>query len=1270
MIGTRVGQYEIVEELGRGGMATVYRAFQPSANRFIAVKVIHRAIASEESGIERFQREARLVTQLEHPHILPVHDVNTTSDPPYIVMRYLEGGTLKDIMTRQRVLPISEIAHLMRQIGSAIDYAHRRGVIHRDIKPSNIMIDGDGNPYLTDFGIARINEGEGLTQTGFTVGTPGYMSPEQGMGLDTIDSRADIYALGVMVFEMATGHSPFSGETAMAVLFKHIQDPIPSALSFNADLPEEFDEITARAMAKNPDDRYSSAAELADALVELAGGNWGDTPTSLRQAARASIEQIQSRREVHEEELTATMAKFEAERGSSSGMEDTPTLKTPSADQPAVGQTPQTAEKTSVTDEASTRPPLPLVIGGVVLVALVIGGLLFFIGDESADSTPTATASLSNVVTRTVTAAAAAVIEDTETDTPEAEDSETPTDTAEPTNTPTDTDTPEPSDTPTPAIPLMEARRELDVRLGPGANFPETGTLEAGEELEIIGISEDERWYQVLLADGSRGWVLNSAAFVRSSGDVASVAVADAPTLTPSFTPSNTPTPTNTPTSTPTATASDTPTATNTPTETPTYTFTPSDTPTEPPTETPTHTFTPSDTPTNTPTATDTPTDTPTATATNTPTATDTPTSTPTHTFTPTPTETATQTPTATPTEPPTETFTPIPSPTPIPAGRLPYVANFESDTGENPLEGWEYNPDVWQVVTEGGQNVLLGQANLQDPLIILGRETPEWLQQPDFVVSFSFNLEANEGARLVMRYQEGVGYNVLEVVPGRILLKRNNPAAPNVYDRFSELQIDSTGANIVTGQWYDLTIWVEGNRFFLYQDGDLIMQAEDTNLPQLNAGQIFIQAGNAFRPVRLDNIIIQRAESASDHFESPQLPPTWDRSSTVNATIQSEQGGNQYLNLTEEVSASPIMPPSRDFELRTRINVFQGGYQLFLRESEGGSLRFNFEAGHLIVTYLDGAGEPVNEFELRNFYTRGIWQDLAIRIDGSRLEISKDGDTQFAETLDALPGSGTIRFMTRSRGDVLGIDDFLLTQSAIAIDPGFQFALDQQEEVLARDFRWLRSDLDENFVDPFQTRDWWVDGVNADGEFMQDDTRPDNPGFLRMTYLSRPTWRLFRDVIGVEMFGEGTDPRLFNDSTDLWVTVDMRFLQGETGTAWLGFRTTTSMTGSDIHGYRASLRRNVDGTTDVIVDYRSATESVTFYEGPIPGGDDISGADWINVRIIAEDDQIAVLVNEEFVTFIDNAVKLGGTVALGVEEGTTADFDTLVLRDTSPHDE
>jgi len=192
----KLGSYEIHEQIGSGGMATVYRAFQANMERHVAIKVIRSAILADSVLRDRFQREARLIARLEHPHLLPIYDFDGDHDPPYIVMRYLEGGTLKQVMEAGR-LPHGEVLYMLRQVASALDYAHRQGIVHRDLKPSNIMIDREGNAFLADFGIARVTDAQqDLTGTGMLIGTPGYMAPEQARGEAGVDSRADLYALG------------------------------------------------------------------------------------------------------------------------------------------------------------------------------------------------------------------------------------------------------------------------------------------------------------------------------------------------------------------------------------------------------------------------------------------------------------------------------------------------------------------------------------------------------------------------------------------------------------------------------------------------------------------------------------------------------------------------------------------------------------------------------------------------------------------------------------------------------------------------------------------------------------------------------------------------------------------------------------------------------------------------------------------------------------------------------------------------------------------
>ncbi len=265
LTGKQLGPFRIVSPLGEGGMAAVYKAYQPGTDRYVALKVLPSFYAADPQYVERFTREAHLIAGLEHPHILPIYDFGKAAGYTYLAMRLVEGGTLTQLMQRGAV-PLAAQRQILVEVGDALDYAHAHGVIHRDIKPGNILLDGHGHCLLADFGLAKVVVGTAhLTGSGALMGTPAYMSPEQCLG-EAIDARSDVYALGVVLFEMATGQAPYSAETPVGVILKHVHDPLPQPRALNPALPEAVERVLLKALAKNRDDRYPSAGELARAF--------------------------------------------------------------------------------------------------------------------------------------------------------------------------------------------------------------------------------------------------------------------------------------------------------------------------------------------------------------------------------------------------------------------------------------------------------------------------------------------------------------------------------------------------------------------------------------------------------------------------------------------------------------------------------------------------------------------------------------------------------------------------------------------------------------------------------------------------------------------------------------------------------------------------------------------------------------------------------------------------------------------------------------------
>jgi len=277
-IAKRFGRYEIQSELGRGGMAVVYHAFDPKSGREVALKVLPRQMTHDPQFRARFENEIKTVAGLEHASIVPVYDVGEEDEQPYFVMRYMPGGSLAQRIAKGR-LSLEETARIVGKIASALAYAHQKGVIHRDVKPDNILFDSNDEPFISDFGIAKLfSGGTGSLTNKEYVGTPAYMSPEQSQG-NKMDGRSDVYSLGAVIFEMLTGEKPYQAETPMGLAVKHVTQPVPNILRALASLPGEADELIRTAMAKKKEDRYSSPIALAKALNLAAFGHEGNLPS-------------------------------------------------------------------------------------------------------------------------------------------------------------------------------------------------------------------------------------------------------------------------------------------------------------------------------------------------------------------------------------------------------------------------------------------------------------------------------------------------------------------------------------------------------------------------------------------------------------------------------------------------------------------------------------------------------------------------------------------------------------------------------------------------------------------------------------------------------------------------------------------------------------------------------------------------------------------------------------------------------------------------------
>jgi eukaryotic-like serine/threonine-protein kinase len=289
MIGQLIdGRYEVEELVGTGGMSSVYRARDTVLGRHVALKILHEHFSTDDQYVERFRREARAIARLNHPNIVTVIDRGEFEGRQFIVFEHVSGENLKELVRREGPLPVQQALALTHQVARGLAFAHEHGIVHRDVKPQNVLLDEEGSPKVTDFGIARsLDPQDGLTQTGTLLGTSDYIAPEQASG-HRVDERSDQYALGVLLYELLTGEVPYPAETFMAAAMRHMRDPVPSVRERRRDVPPEVDAIVARAMAKNPDERFPSVEAMAAAIEAALAESGPEAATGVIRPAPAA----------------------------------------------------------------------------------------------------------------------------------------------------------------------------------------------------------------------------------------------------------------------------------------------------------------------------------------------------------------------------------------------------------------------------------------------------------------------------------------------------------------------------------------------------------------------------------------------------------------------------------------------------------------------------------------------------------------------------------------------------------------------------------------------------------------------------------------------------------------------------------------------------------------------------------------------------------------------------------------------------------------------
>lgn len=569
----QVGRYEIKSEHRRGGMSTVYLAYDPKFNREVAIKVLPREFLHDPTFLERFSQEAQVIARLEHRNILPVYDYGETDGLPYIVMRYMPHGSLRDRLDKASGigLPIPEIVKTIRQIAEALDFAHDHNVVHRDLKPGNVLLDDVGNAYLSDFGIAKVIEVSMTFSGTLVMGTPSYMAPEQVRG-GKLSARTDVYALGAMLFEMLVGHPPFEADDPLALAYLHVNEPVPQLADSRPSLPAGMQAVIERAMAKDPDERFQSASELANNLFATVEGKTifeepVEQPSTYETLVAEEVgvpppitllEEVYATTDTPKTPVTESpvIAATELQAPAQDSQAYEPALPPQEYQPPGVSPTPEGKPRKRRWRWWLVGALLVLVgVGGLGIFSVTTGIIPFGGFQPFAQGVVSVTETVEKEVTRVPTTRPTATQRPTTPPTSTMRPTTRPTSTTMSVSLPTNTPlvpsiqpTLTPTEMPEVCPPIITVIQNANCREGPSQSYKHKADVVPGDEpyLEIIGRNENlpRWWYLETLKYGYKisCWVSDDV--IDLEGDVSCLPIIDPP-------PTYTPIPTSIPSPTP-----------------------------------------------------------------------------------------------------------------------------------------------------------------------------------------------------------------------------------------------------------------------------------------------------------------------------------------------------------------------------------------------------------------------------------------------------------------------------------------------------------------------------------------------------------------------------------------------------------------------------------------------------------------------------------------------------------------------------------------------